>query len=991
MSSFGISGTNCHVVLEEAPPRPVVAAEPRPTPAASRIFTLSAKKESVLEQLVRDFCAFLDTPARPEDGLTLDNLCYTACAGREHYRYRLALIVRDLHELREKLGKIADTGLKAAGEGVCYSAHRLVPSSGKKQEKTDRTAQEKARLSGQLGAKLADCARPGKTNRQILPAVASLYVRGADADWEVLYRENAVRRISLPTYPFQKIRCWLDIPAAAPGEKREGEPAKLRSYFSLSPVSRLEKKKKHGQQSLPTTAVHINPQVIKNQHPEDDHSEIEKMIIRAWRQVLGYSEFEFNDNFFEIGGDSLLLMQIQSVLQDNLNIKIPINVLFDNPTISRMADYLINQRGSSGLAIQPATVKEYYTTSHAQKRLWLLDRIETDHSLYNMGIVYDIFGNLNVNMLKKAASILIERHEIFRANFKTVKNGGLVQFINNFNQVSIRDLDLSRKNSNQRKSIRENLISETLNTSFDLVNDRLFRIAIIKSDKETFSLVIVAPNIITDFWSFRIISNELGMIYNACANNLADPLAEVKYRYVDYCEYEDKRNREELLDQERYWIKKLSGSLPELNLPYDEPRKKLPGNYGKIEKIIIAKSLTDRLKHLAYENEVSVFVMLLAIFKVFIYKITEQRDIIIGTFAANRDNKEWENVVGLLVNNLAIRTNLTESDRFLALLKRVKQNVVEGIANKEYPFESIIEKLSPPRNLSQTPIFNTLFQVFNEKFLANSVRFGDITAKSRIIDNIEGQFDLNLRVLDIEKNEFHFILGYNDSLFDRDTIKHFLDFLNELCHEVADNPDKRISELNILSAKKKKRLLQEFLNIGTKNLRQKTIHELIDLQAKKTPNNIALQAVDEELTYTQMVQKVNVLAGSLASEFNIGPKDYVALIFEKSTEAIISMLAVLKCGAAYIPINDQIPKARIELILKNHPIKLALVSRRLANRLGSSKRNIVPIDSIKVEQPRAKKKYFPSGKSFRSRLCIFYLRQYRSAERRSADASRSNQ
>ena len=225
VSSFGISGTNCHVVLEEAPPRPVVAAEPRPTPAASRIFTLSAKKESVLEQLVRDFCAFLDTPARPEDGLTLDNLCYTACAGREHYRYRLALIVRDLHELREKLGKIADTGLKAAGEGVCYSAHRLVPSSGKKQEKTDRTAQEKARLSGQLGAKLADCARPGKTNRQILPAIASLYVRGADADWEVLYRENAVRRISLPTYPFQKIRCWLDIPAAAPGEKREGEPA----------------------------------------------------------------------------------------------------------------------------------------------------------------------------------------------------------------------------------------------------------------------------------------------------------------------------------------------------------------------------------------------------------------------------------------------------------------------------------------------------------------------------------------------------------------------------------------------------------------------------------------------------------------------------------------------------------------------------------------------------------------------------------------------
>src|SRR3989339_740225 len=575
-----------------------------------------------------------------------------------------------------------------------------------------------------------------------------------------------------------------------------------------------------------------------------------------------------------------------------------------------------------------------YKLSYAQERMFVMYKLDPNSVYYNIHHIREVDKNLDISIFGKSLNLIVGRHEILRTNFKEI-NGTGIQFINFETKFKLKVI---REKNNK---IIDEIIEKWINTPFDLEKDSLIR-AILIQNKNRNILILTIHHIVTDDWSMNLFYKELKIIYNALIDKKEPVLPKLNLQYKDYAEWErSKENEIRLKDQEKYWLKRLSGEIPILNLPIDRPRQAVQKFKGDKENIILNKRLTDSLRKISRDNNVTLFTLLFTIFNVFLYKITNQDDIIVATPSSDRNHMEIESNMGFFINMLAIRTKIKSDQTFEGLLQETQNNILETLHNKEYPFAKLVEKLNPERDMSINPIFNCSFQIIelnNKNDRRNKLNNDYLKIKIKKTDNHVVKFDLVFIITETLNNELILTCEYNTDLFNKKTIERFLLYIETLIKNIINNQEEKIKDLDIIYKKERYKLIHIFNDTRKKYFKNKNLHQLFEEKVQKHPDKIAIEYKEKKINYQELNQKINSLAHFLKSKKKLKINDRVGILLDKSPEMIISVLAVLKVGGTYIPFDVNNSKVRNNIIINQSNIKFVITSKKYLKNLSKTEK-----------------------------------------------------
>ncbi|HEX5890621.1 MAG TPA: condensation domain-containing protein, partial [Pyrinomonadaceae bacterium] len=551
---------------------------------------------------------------------------------------------------------------------------------------------------------------------------------------------------------------------------------------------------------------------------------------------------------------------------------------------------------------------------------------------YNMPLAVRLSGRLDVDALQWALNEIVRRHEILRTTFDVLDQqpAQLIAFEGDLNLVVN---DLSSLPLSVRELEAERLASEEAQQPFDLVRGPLIRGVLMRLWTNDHLLLVTMHHIVSDGWSQTVFMNELSVLYEASAAGRSSPLPELSIQYADFAEWQREWLRGEVLDQQlEYWLKQLAGAPPSLELPTDRPRPTVQTFNGARESFSLSRDLSARLIELSRREDATLFMTLLAAFYVLLYRYTAETDIVVGTPVANRNRRELEPLIGFFVNTLPLRIDLSGDPAFRELLARVREVSLGAYAHQDVPFEMLVEKLSPVRDPGRNPLFQVMFALQNTPEAASQP--SELLIRPVDVKTAQAQFDLALDVTE-DRGQLHLSLVYNTDLFDASTIRSTAEHLKVLLAGVAYNPDRPISTLPLLTAAELRQLLVEWNDTGKELIEEVCLHQIFEQQAARTPEAIAIVFAERRVTYEELNQRANRLAHHLIA-MGVGPESFVGLVLERSPEMIVALLAILKTGGAYVPIDPASPTARLVYMLDDAQISVLVTERRLATRLHLS-------------------------------------------------------
>lgn len=587
-----------------------------------------------------------------------------------------------------------------------------------------------------------------------------------------------------------------------------------------------------------------------------------------------------------------------------------------------------------------------YPLSYAQQRIWFLSQLEAGALSYNIGSLIVIKEELDMQTMQSVFDDLIKKHEVLRTNFFLSEEDQPVQVVRDSMKNKLVFYDLSRETS--KSKMRKKIISDYSYYDFDLSRDSLARVCLIKLGDKRYELFTVMHHIISDIWSLAIFCNDFFNLYNQRKNKSKHhgfTINQNSVQYKDFAVWERSRDSEKkILAQEKYWLERFSGELPILDLPTDRPRSWTQTYQTKSETVKFDETKTKSINHLCKKYNVTNYVLLLAVYKITLYKISNQHDLVVGTFSANRDLPELDGVMGVFLNNLAIRSQINSAESFPKYLQQLQEVVLSAMDNKEYPFERLIEKINPERDMSRVPIFNTVFQMFsNDERL--KVNFYGITGNKDFgFDNGMSQFDLTLKVFAGDKKT-ELILDYNSWLFKKSSAQNFFYYYVRVLDQLIDQPSILLSDIEIISEKEKDKILSFSRNFNNKKFKQNNLISLFEEQVKSNPDSIALEFYDCKLSYEGLNEKVNQTARFLSSR-GVKQGELVGVTLKRTENLIITILAILKIGAAYFPLDIEQPEKRLSFILNKAK------ARFIIKEIGAKKlKNILNIvlDQAEIE------------------------------------------
>ncbi|WP_341730886.1 condensation domain-containing protein [Microcoleus sp. EPA2] len=563
-----------------------------------------------------------------------------------------------------------------------------------------------------------------------------------------------------------------------------------------------------------------------------------------------------------------------------------------------------------------------FPASFAQQRLWFLHRLAPGNPFYNVSTALRLTGSLNSIALEQTFNEIVRRHEILRTTFAVVA-GELSQIIASELTLSLPKIDLQNIPQTQQKTaVKQRAIAES-RLPFDLTKGPLLRVKLLLFSATEYVLLINFHHIVADGWSIAVLIRELTSLYKAFAKNQLSPLPELPIQYADFAEWQHQWLQGEVLEtQLAYWRQQLTNIQP-LNLPVDRPRPPVPTYRGAREFLALSPTLSDRLNLLSKQQNVTLFVTLLAAFQTLLYRYTGQENIALGTPIANRNRRELEGLIGFFVNTLVLRTDLSGNPIFLELLNRAKQVTVAAYEYQDLPFEKLVEALEPDRDLSRNPLFQISFSLQNTP--AATLELPELTWSA--ID-----FDAGTAKLDLEFNlweDFAGIKGqltYSTDLFDSSTIARMLEHFQTLLESIVANPNQRLSDLPMLTAASRHQILVEFNRNLSQNIPRLPplcqenesesrnialcFHQLFELQVERSPDAIALVFENQHLTYRQLNTKANQIAHYL-QQLGVKPEVLVGICMDRCLDAIAGLLGILKAGGAYVPLDPNYPQERL--------------------------------------------------------------------------------
>jgi amino acid adenylation domain-containing protein len=663
-------------------------------------------------------------------------------------------------------------------------------------------------------------------------------------------------------------------------------------------------------------------------------TETEKQLVEIWAEVLKLTpqRIGVNDTFFELGGHSLLATQLISKIRSQLDIDLRVKDLFEHTSITQLAELIVNTETSTIPAIRPVdrTKFDQLPLSFAQERLWFIDQMEPNSPGYNLPAAVTIRGGLNIDQLQQALNHVIARHEILRTVFPG-HEGQAHQLILDKLDFRFDFTDLSHYTSKEeRHGKAKEICRQEAARPFDLVRGPLFHGKVIKLADREHILLLCMHHIISDGWSLGVLINDLGLIMKALRQGRHPDLSPLPIQYVDYSVWQ--RTVLEaggvLKQQLTYWQKKLAGVPESLDLATDYPRPSVQSLAGATHAFTLDAQLTGKLKSIAQHKGATLYMVLLAAFKVLLYRYTSQSDFCVGTPIANRQYGETEGLIGMFVNTLALRSQIEGEDTFSALLSRVKATCLEAYEHQDAPFEKVVDMLQPQRNLAITPLFQVM-----------------VILQNATTETLEQDFQLYPLETDVSK--FDLIVDftetveglagaieYSTALYKPQTIARIAGQFTALCEAVTTTPTAKIRDLDYLSDAEKQLLLVEYNNTRADYPRDKCIHDFFVEQVRRNPGQQAVRFGDEELSYQDLYQRSGDLA--LYLQFlGVKQDSVVGLCVERSLEMMVGIMGIVRAGGAYLPADPANPDDRLEYMLQDSQATVVLTQERFRNKLKS--------------------------------------------------------
>ena len=586
-------------------------------------------------------------------------------------------------------------------------------------------------------------------------------------------------------------------------------------------------------------------------------------------------------------------------------------------------------------------ITEELPLSYAQQRLWFLDQLEPNSSIYNIPLALRLVGNLNQAALEQSLQEIIDRHEALRTNFVTVDEQP-IQIIHTKTNWKVSILEWQNLSLSEQEIATQKLVRQQAIQPFDLAKEPLIRATLVVLSQTEHILLVCMHHVVSDGWSMGVFVSELSALYKAYSQGQPSPLAPLPIQYADFAIWQKDWLQGDVLEtQLNYWQQQLKDAPALLSLPTDRPRPAVQTFAGATQEFTLSVELTNRLTKLSQERGCTLFMTLLTAFDILLYRYTGQSDILVGTPIANRDRSEIEGLIGFFVNTLVMRTSLADNPTFSELLGRVREIALGAYNHQDLPFEMLVEALQPERNLSHTPLFQVMFSLQNAPM--SELELAGLTISSLPTQSTTTKFDLSLSMY----NSAAGLVGvweYSTDLFDASTIERMTGHFVTLLSGIVANSKERISQLPLLSQVEQQQLLVEWNDTQADYPFDKCIHQLFEEQVERTPDAVAVVFSNQQLTYQQLNTRANQLAHYLQS-LGIKPDTLVGICVERSLEMVVGLLGILKAGGAYLPLDPDYPQERLNFMLEDAQVPALLTQQQLLEKLPQYQGQIICLDT----------------------------------------------
>jgi amino acid adenylation domain-containing protein len=578
--------------------------------------------------------------------------------------------------------------------------------------------------------------------------------------------------------------------------------------------------------------------------------------------------------------------------------------------------------------------------SFAQQRLWFLDQLMPGTALFNMSSAYTFEGRVDESILSRALDEVVRRHESLRTSFETV-NGEPVQDIHPEARLELESRDIRSLPAAEREAEAQRLIAAAGDEPFDLETGPLVRAVLIRTGENRYVLVVAMHHIISDAWSLDVFWDELLTIWDAFAAGLPSPLSEPALQYADFAEWERERLAGPFLAElVTYWKEQLA-ALPVLELPTDWPRPAVPSGGGATHSVTVPRPVAEALRTLGQQESATLFMVLLGAFQALLSRYSGQEDVVVGTFATNRDGGELEGMIGFFVNALVLRTDLSGRPTFRALLRQVRRTALEAYVHQAMPFARLIQELAPERDLSRNPLFQVAFQLVNTPGAQNEERdpgdpLFDVQRTTAILD-LTCTASESADGIEVE-------IEYSTDLFEPETIERLGAHYTSLLAGIAREPDRPLQELPLLDDDERRRIVEEWNRTSADYDDTTSIVSLLERQVDATPDVVALRRNGEAVTYDELNRRANRLGRHLVG-LGVRAETPVGICLDRSIDMVVAVVAVLKAGGAYVPLDAAYPADHLAKIVADARTRVVLCDGRTISRLPRNGALLVDVDA----------------------------------------------
>jgi amino acid adenylation domain-containing protein len=657
----------------------------------------------------------------------------------------------------------------------------------------------------------------------------------------------------------------------------------------------------------------------------------EEILCDIFADVLALERVGITDNFFDLGGHSLMATRLVSRVRATLGVELMLRTLFECPTVSQLVPHLDTAAKSRPPLTADNPRPAHVPLSYAQQRLWFLDKLQGTSAEYNLCEALRLHGKLDLSALQQTVAGLIDRHESLRTRFAEFE-GEPIQIIDPAMDLplpieDLRQLDIASRNDHLMAAMRQER-----EQPFDLSRGPLVRMKLLRMGDEEHVLLRSFHHIICDGWSQGVFNREFFSLYESFHEGRETTLEALPIQYADFALWQRNWLKEDVLNAHlEYWKKQLSGTPEQLSLPRDRPRPALQTFTAELLRMNLPSESLTALKRISQSNQATLYMTLLGAFAVLLQRYSGQKDIVVGSPIANRLDVQLEQLIGFFVNSLVMRVPVKTGENFNQLVQAVRSTTLEAYAHQDFPFERLVEKLSPRRSLNVSPIFQVMFALQNAPMGAQQLK--GLEVEPLKVGGLLLHFDLELHAWERNSRlELHWV--YNPDLFDSWRIEQMARHYNRLLQTVLAAPETQIRDLEILAEEERRQLLVVWNATEAAYAGDRCLHHLLEEQAARTPEEVAVICGGHQLTYSELNQQANQLAHYLR-KLGAGPEARVAICLERSLRTVVSLLGVLKAGAAYVPLDPAYPQDRLNYMLSDSEASL-LITKSTFTELSQS-------------------------------------------------------